>query len=281
MNKKYCLYVVLLFTLFLPKVYAFTYDINTEVSDTSVKLGTEIEIKVSLSNIQGTDDGISFCSLNMLFEENVLLNSKIETIGSWSMTTGKVYLFNTSESIINDSEMFIIPVKVDGEGTVKLVDIVCSDGKSDAILNDKSLSFTIDNDDIDEVNDSEQDSDDLVVSSNCDLSDIKLSEGTIDFDSSITEYSLKVTSFDNLVIEPELADNDSSFVIEKNDNNVVITVTAKDGTRKQYTILVSEVSSSELKKDNIGNNMYIPIFIVIICVLILINLIRIIKNRKK
>ena len=294
MKKIKFIYVLLLFTVFIPKVYAFTYDVSTSIDSTSVKSGTVKEIKVSLSNVQGTSDGIASCSLNVTFDSSILLNSKIRTLSGWTMTTGKFYLFDTGSAVTDSSEMFVIPVKVNGAGSVKLVDIVCSDGVTEVIGTNKEVRFTIsdntseNNNNQNNNNKDSNDDGDVEVgdSSNCDLANIELSEGTIEFDPNVTEYSVKVDNIDDLEINPIIANNRASMFVDRNinedgSNSFVITVNAPDGSSKVYTIYVESAKGTTDNSDDKSGFNFTPIFIGIICVLVLINVIRIIISSRK
>ena len=289
MKRKY-LCILLLFVIFMPRVYAFTYEMDMSVDKTNVSVGTTKEIKVSLKNIQGTDDGIGYCSMNIDFDNNIVLNTDVRTLGSWSKSVGDIYAFDTLDFATSDTALFVIPVKVNGEGSVKLSNIVCSDGHTNSTVGDKNISFTIvnpSNNTSGNGNSKPTEKDEDVKSSNCDLSNIILSEGTIEFDSSVTEYYVKVTDLDNFRLTAELADDLSSYMVDRNitedGESYVITVTAQDGSNKIYTVYLEDINEDN---DNVDdkkekNNTYIPIFIGIIGVLILINIFRIIKNKKK
>ena len=303
MKKIKYLVVMLIFALFSPKVYAFTYEIDTSVNTTSVKVGTVQEIKVSLKNIQGTNKGIIGCTLDIKLSDNIIMDSDIRTLNSWSMTHGKFYLFDTGSSVKNSSDMFIIPVKVNGDGTVNITDITCSEVDNNVSVTNKNISFTVKNEvsnnngndssntenknnkeeDKTSNNEKEEDKSNVQNNSNCDLTDIILSEGSINFNSSITEYSIHVKNINDLKITPVLADSNAEYIIDKNigldgKNNITITVNAKDGNKKIYTIYVDEDGSAN-DEDNKVN--YIPIFIGIILILVLVNVVRIINSKKK
>ena len=285
-----CLYLLMLFTLFIPRVYAsFTYDINVEVETTSLKKGSLAELKVVLNNIKGDNKGIVTCSMNISFDNNILLDSKIRSLNSWTVTTGNFYIFDTRDIVFDNSEMFIVPVKVNGNGSVKLFNIMCSDGVTEESTSDKEIKFSIvSEDDNNTDNNLINDNVDTKVS-NANLSNIILSEGTIDFDPNVTEYSVEISDFSKLEITPILESDKAQSVIDKNilmdNNNIVITVTAENGDTKVYTIYVEEKASIDDNKEdnNISKdkNIYTPIFIGIICVLVIINIIRIVKSKKK
>lgn len=286
---------LLLLSLFIPRVYAFTYELGVENESYSVKEGSINVIRVSLKNVQGTDYGISTCSLNITFDDGILLNSKISTLNSWTMMTGKIYLFDTANGILNDSDMFTIPVKVNNQGMVKITNIQCSDGEEKVSVSDKNVVFTIKadvsdndiNDNKEEDNSKVESSDNKpsIKSSNCNLSNISLSEGSIEFDPNVTEYSVKVNNLDEFKILPELEDKNATYIIVENsqDNKIEyeISVKAEDGSLKVYTLYASVSDKIATNTDKKKNNSYIPIFIGIICLLLFVNVFRIIKKRRK
>lgn len=278
MKKFNYIYTLILFAVFIPKVYAFTYEVSVDTGATSVPVGTVKDVKVSLKNVKDTTDGIAACSMNILFDENISLVTGVKASNGWTITFGNVYMFDTGNFVLSESEMFTFSVKVNGNGNVKLTNIECSDGNTKVSLGDKSINFNVQ-----QVNNS-GDGDTVLDTSNSDLISIDLSEGTIDFDSAITEYWVSVTDFDKFEVYPVMSDGAASLLTEKNadEKSVVITVTAVDGTSKIYTIYTTDaIDADNPSSGDKDNNNYIPIFIAIICVLVLINIFRIVKNRKK
>ena len=293
-----------LLTLYIPKVYALNFNISA-ASDVVVKSGEKVEIAVGIDNITGTTDGVSVCSMNILFDKNIELETSIRTLNSWTMTLGSMYLFDTGTPVLNKSDMFIIPVIVSGEGSIKLNNILCSDGVEEVSINDKEINFSIKkeehknevnegninkpnsstgNNNVTDTNENNQDDLDN-VKSNCNLSDIELSEGSIEFDPNVTEYEVKIKDFKNFKVTPRLENPESSsYVIDKNftddGGNVVITVNGSDGDMKVYTIY-TQLEDINIKEKSPKDNNYVPIFIVIIAALIIINLIRIIIKVSK
>lgn len=290
MKKMKCLLILMLFTVFVPKVYAFTYDFDTEVNSTSVKKGSVNEITVSLKFVTGVVDGFGACSMNIELDSNLSLDRKVKALNGWTVMPGDIYSFDTSDSFVSDSEMFLIPVKVNANGRVKITNIMCSDGVTKESISDKVISFTVvessDSDSEDEENvDTDKEEDNGKIDSNStNLSSITLSEGTIDFDPSKTEYNIKVKDFSKLEVLVETESEDSSFFIHKNDTDgqksVTIMVVSLDENKKTYTIYVTEENSDGADSNSVKNN-YVPIFIGIIVLLVLINLFRIVKKGKK
>ena len=271
------LYSLLLLCSFIPKVYAFTYDMSIDIEKTSVSVGTETEIDISLSNVLETSKGIEFCSLDILFDDTIELISRIEVADNWNISTGKKYTFKAVSGVDDKDMRFTIPVKINDSGFVRLVDIVCYDDNTEVFLNDKHVSFVVAEDDK-----TQEENEDYLY--NYDLLDVKFNEGTIDFNKDITKYDMKVTDFEDLEIFPEVGEDVKAYNISKlsdeNGNRVIISMNSDSDSGdllKKYTINVSETINEDIKKDN----TYIPIFILVLLVLILINLIRIIRNRKR
>lgn len=274
MKKINYLFALLIFTLFIPKVYAFTYEVEMVTSQLKVNAGTEVEVKVVLKDIQGTNEGIKSCSLNIDLDNNILLNSEVKPLGDWNLTIEKKYFLNISENIKSQSELLVIPIKVNGNGAVKLSELECTDGNTVSKLDNNFVNFTV----IDSSNNNVVDDE----NSSCNLSNIVLSEGNIEFDPNVTNYYVEVSNFDNLKVEPVLVDNKSVYEVMKTDNNeIIINITSDGDCNKKYTIFVEQLDNTVVDNEDGSNNKYVPIFIAIIVLLLLINVYRIVKNKKK
>lgn len=287
MKKWKYIFVLLLFTVFVPKVYAFTYDLEATVDSTSVKEGSVKEIKVSFKEVEGVLDGFGACSMNIELDSNISLNGNVKGLNGWTVMPGEVYSFDTSEAFVSNSEMFTIPVKVNNAGSVRLTNIMCSDGNTKESISDKTINFTIsqNDDNNEEVPNDDVDQPDVEIDPNStNLANITLSEGTIEFDPEITEYNITVSDFENLQVSVETESDTSSYIIDKNDvegnKSISIMVVALDETSKIYTIYVTEDDTAN-EDDGSQKNNYVPIFIGIICVLVFINIFRIVRNKKK
>ena len=275
-------------------VYALTYDLKTSVNNNSVKNGSVNEIKVTLNNIQGTNIGISICSLNILLDNNLVLDSNVRTLNSWTMTKGDFYLFDTASVVTSSSDLFVIPVKVNGNGSVRLTDIQCSDGETIEGIDDKRIEFTVNsvssnnqnnntnnNQNSNNVNSNQNNNSNIEISkdSNCDLSGVSINGELISlFEPSVTDYNVKVENLSSVDVVPSLASDKAAYVIEKMDNNsrIFINVIAEDGTKKTYSIFLEVLE--DVNKD--GKKDYSLLFIIIICILVGINILRIVINKK-
>ena len=292
---KYIL-ILCLFTLFVPRVYALSYDIKMN-SETLVKVNSKKDINISIENVKGTTDGINVCSMRILFDKNISLESSPRTLGHWMMTTGSIYLFETSSPVTDKSDIVKIPVVVKGVGSVQLKEIVCTDGVEEVEIDDQIITFSIEKEEVNPGNNNDKPVDkptnnnqgnnnqEEEVISNCNLSSIELSEGTIEFDPNITEYEVEISNFDDFKVYPTLEDeNTATYIIDRNvtenGGNIVITVSDAEGENKIYTIYTI-VENDDIVEEPKKKNNYVPIFIVIIVALLLINVIRIVKNIKK
>ena len=78
---------------------------------------------------------------------------------------------------------------------------------------------------------------------NC-LSSIELSEGFIDFKSTVSEYLLSVDDFSQLNVYPKLLDDSFSYSVEKivddETKKIVIRIMDQNDNLKVYTIYVTE-----------------------------------------
>lgn len=301
MKKIRYLFLLVLFTLFLPSVDALSYDISTSLSKID---NNRYDIRLSFDDVSDTDYGIGACIFNVSVSDGIKLNGEMRTVGSWNIDGTNMFLVESAKPALTKTEFLIIPVKVDNSGKVTISNIKCSDDMEEVQINDKTVDivYKVDNsnnfnnnvgnnniggntpnknnsnsnngvntpNNNSDTTDNNEKDDVLVKDSNCDLKDIILSEGEIDFESSIVEYEVSVNSIERLQVTPVLASEKSEFVIDREADKVVIKVTAEDGTVKNYTIYLEETL---VKKEN--NNKYIPIFIGITCLLVLINIIRV------
>lgn len=293
---------VIVFGLFMPKVYALSYDINLKSSSSlNLDKGSSSEVIMKLENINAGDSGISICIFDIKTTGGVVLNSNVRSLGSWSVTAGTHYMADTFEEIKTSSDVIAIPVKVNGDGSLIVSNITCSSEYEEKTTQDKTISFTVKKDNIivndDKVNQDKEDnniggntteedtSHEEVKSSNCDLSNILISDGRIDFDSNILEYSVDVTDIESLTVTPVLADNKASYDIIDGDiidnkKTIKIIVKAENEITKTYTLYVSKKLVEDSVDSNKNSMNYKIIFIGLITLLIIINLIRIIKKRQ-
>ena len=291
MNKIKLMFFGLLFMLFAPSVYALSYDMDMSVNNTSVKVGSTKEIKVLLKNIQGTSDGIFVCTLNVLSSDNITIG-KVRSLNDWTLTIGDMYLFDTGNPVLKDTGMFVIPVKVNGEGYVEIKNIMCSDSVEEVGIDNKKINFSIKKE-TESAGNNKPNTDNKPTteevkdekSSNCNIASLELSDGTIDFDPNITEYSISVDDFDKLKINLTLESNLATYIINRNNygdkKNVVITVSAEDNSQKKYTIFVEEKTTNILVEKKPENKNYTIIFIVIIGILLLLNIYRLVRKKNK
>lgn len=281
MKKNRYIFALIAFCLFMPSVYAFTFDMGMDVESVNVTKGSLSEITVSLKELNGVSSEIGACSLRIEYTTGVESSGDVKSLNGWALISANgIYQFDTGNSFVSDSKIFSIPVKINDSGSVKLTNIECSDGVTKEKIADKSIDFTAT--DASSNNNSEVENDEIVEKK----LEITLTEGSIDFDPLVFEYTVEVRDVDNFDVVVNLGDNDDSYSVERNisevEKNLVISVIGKDESVKLYKInLIEDNSIGEENIDNSKNNKYVPIFIGIICLLVLINVFRIIKNLKK
>lgn len=124
---------------------------------------------------------------------------------------------------------------------------------------------------------------------NCEVTDIELSEGSIEFDPSVLEYKVSVSDISNFEAIPYCYDKSiPDYSIETNisDDSMIIDLLFNSikGKGKKYTITAVKSVDGAIEDnldDVVENNDYTLIFIGIICILVLINIYRILKNKKR
>ncbi len=138
-----------------------------------------------------------------------------------------------------------------------------------------------------------------VKSNNANLKSISLNTGNIEFDKNKTEYNLEVENeTDKITIDAIKEDETASIVgigqheLKIGLNDIKITVTAEDGSIKEYTLKITRKElESVVKKESVANdknqsiknskskNLKIPLIILLTCLFASITLL--IFNRRK
>jgi len=117
--------------------------------------------------------------------------------------------------------------------------------------------------------------------------DIQLSEGTIEFDVNIFEYTVTVKDFNNFEINPVVNELVSGFSIWREDRTepkkIVVSIIDFYNKERVYTFNVIEDPNvlNDIDTSEDKNKDYTIIFIIIIIILVLLNVYRIIRNIKK
>ena len=265
--------------LFIPSVNALKYDVDVKVTNKK----NLYELKLTLINISDTDYGVGSCFMNISLSGNNSINGNVRTLNGWSMLSGTGYVFDTGSPALKNTDFAIIPIKVNSNGVVTLSNFYCSDGKEDVFVENKIINLKFDSSLENQGNN--DDADDVILDSNCDLSNIILNKGNIEFDSNVTDYEIEVDNINSLVVDVVLSSDSAKYDVKKNKDNVVINVTAEDGSEKTYIIYVKNSEKDVNNVNNVNNvnknQIYVPIFIGIMCVLVLINIVRVVNNMRK
>ena len=298
------------FSLFLPHVYATSFDISLYADKTvDIVPGTNTDVVVSLTNVKDTDIGISACMFSIKVSDGITISSNVRSLGSWSYTPGNVSIVDTFDAVKSSSDIIVIPVKIDKNGSLTISNITCSTEDTDDIVTDnKTISFSVktinDNSQIPNNNGSSNNtgsnntgnnSDNSIeqsnkLSSDCDLIGILVNDKNIDFDTNILEYSVYVPSLVEFVIKPTLSSDKASYdvlteEIDDTRKKIIIRVTAENKMEKRYTLFLTNIMNEDENVNDTDNKTkkfdYKFIFIGIILVLVLINILRIVMKKKK
>jgi len=318
-NKKNMLCLaILVFGMFLPHVYASSFEVKLRADKTSgVVVGTTSEVIMSLDNIKVDDSGISACLFDIKTSGGVSINSSIRSFGSWSYTPGTHNMVDTFDSIKGSSDVIAIPVKIDGNGNLTISNITCStETEDDVETADKMLTFTVleansssssnnssgnsgsnnnNNNNTGNNNsgsNSNLDQGSSNLSSDCDLTGIEVNGSSLNFDPNTLEYVAYVPDLISFVITPFASSDKATFDISEEEINssrkkVMIKVTAENGMTKNYTLYLTNVLDEVVDKNEDSNSVngnsfdYKFIFIGLIVLLVLVNIFRIVMKKKK
>ena len=115
---------------------------------------------------------------------------------------------------------------------------------------------------------------------------LRLSEGEINFDPNVYEYTVTVSDFNSFSISPIMNEMSGGYSISKDltsvPKKVILKVKDTHGENIVYTFKVIEDAKSLDKVSTESENKdYTILFIIIIIVLVMINVLRIIKNKIK
>lgn len=310
MKKTNC-YVILILILcfsFMENVFADNFSVSADGGNSSVSKGTEVKVLLNLKS----DVSISDCMFK--FEnDNTLEYIGVSSLNNWEIGgegANGTLLSNKSlnaSAPSNGQNIAELKYKINGNGKLTIKTLECISIEDEEVYSYKDLivNFSIkesnnnsstagsnnstgsnNNDNkIDEVGD--------VTIAPATLKDIILSEGEIDFNPLVSEYEIKVKDFSSLTVSLDFDNGSSSYTIDKVDNgdekSVVIVLTDLNDETTTYKIKVTEENTDEViqpSDDEVvepekkkGN--YVPVFIGIICLLVLINVFRIVKSIKK
>lgn len=148
--------IILLFLLITPlTVFGVSFDGNIETSTTKIKSGEEIEVKFYLQNYNDINDGINAYKATLEYDNNIFENVVLENFESQNLWQEFLYNENTHEFIAikkagskESEEVVTIKLKAinnieAGETTIKIKDIVASEGKEDIISSDVEVKIDL------------------------------------------------------------------------------------------------------------------------------------------
>lgn len=283
------LLILALFVIFTPDVYAATFSVSASANQTLVLENTEVYININLTS----NEVISECLFQTESDNNLSFVSS-KGLNNWSVEYGdngilasnNEFYDNNLENGLNILELKY-KVKKMSKLTIKTVECV-SVSENVYEYEDLNIDFTVKENTSNDGNNSPSPEVNPGVTPNEDgkLVGIILSEGKINFSADVYEYTVTVSDFDNLEVTLDTVGSFEFTSIDKEETGIekriVITLKDKDNATTNYIINVLELEVDNTSEEVKDNNKYVPIFIGIICLLIILNVFRIInKNKKK
>ena len=119
--RKILILLFFMFTLGVVGVDAATYNMILETQSLSVDENSNVDIFITLDNINGTTNGLNGCLADLKTDSNIVINS-IENMNGWEVTQGNRLLLDGS-NVFNRTQIAKINATVKGETILSLTNI--------------------------------------------------------------------------------------------------------------------------------------------------------------
>ena len=289
------LFIISLFIFLMPNVYASSIEVTAKANNTNVSTGQEVIINVNLK----ADEIIAECLFNFETDNGINYISS-NALDGWSLINGEkgTLLSNnnvSSNMLMTGKNILELKYKVNNAGKVVIKTIECVSMKENVYDSEEDIviNFSIKENDVTLKPPSSNENDDFPgtegeVNKTGKLKNIILSEGNIDFREDVYEYNVIVKDFKRLEVSLDM-DGIVTYTMNKeivdNNNRVVIAVLGDNGDTTNYIINVTEINDAEEEQigslDEEKKTNFVPMFLGIIGLLVLLNIYRIIKKIKK
>lgn len=254
MKKKF-LFVIVLFSFFIPvKTFGLSGDISFSCNSTTVNVGDEVRCKIT-----GTSDGsVSEVFSNLTSDGNIIVtNFKAERI--WKINSEWPNLsLTSSDKYPGNFELGTVYLKAvaSGVGTFYMNGITfTSDNGEVAVIPNKSFAITVIGNTPDPTPIPDPTPVEPVKSSDATLKSLIVNDIDINFNPSINEYNVEVSSnVSSVKIDAVANDNKATIKLPTNlslvtgANQFLIEVVAEDGTVLSYKVNVTRLE--KLLSDN-------------------------------
>lgn len=264
-----CLFIGMM--IFSINVHAASFKVNILGNNT---FEDEITVYVQVSNLVDFD-GVcgGLCGLvgTLEYDTDKIELISVEALENFDLTKGNRIVLYRTTGVQNGTQILSITFKnkslQSGESTtIKFSDLVASDGDQDISATDASkvIQYVAKNEDVitndttdnsNESNNNQSTTNNQTTnnqstnysnkSSNNNLLSITISEGTLVFQEDTLVYDIAVgRDVEEITVEAELADQNASvsgigtYKLEEGNNEIILVVTAEDGSEKEYVINV-------------------------------------------
>lgn len=254
MKKKF-LFVIVLLSFFIPvKTFGLSGDISFSCNSTTVNVGDEVRCKI----VGYSDGAVSEIFSNLTSDGNIIVtNFKAERI--WKINSEWPNLFLTSsDKYPGNFELGTVYLKAvaSGVGTFYMNGITfTSDNGEVAVIPNKSVAITVIGNTPDPTPTPEPTPVEPVKSSDATLKSLIVNDIDINFNPSINEYNVEVSSnVSSVKIDAVANDNKATIKLPTNlslvtgANQFLIEVVAEDGTVLSYKVNVTRLE--KLLSDN-------------------------------
>ena len=252
--KKVLKIIICLLFLSSLKVNASSFSMNLSSSNTSVKVGEEVNVSISLNNISDIPNGLNACQAT-LTSSGLSINSVIGN--GWNVTSGNILIMDSSNSVTSSGTIATIKATVNSGGSITISNIMCSDGENEYNAGSKTINFTI-KEEFQNNNTNTQTTTKrvettkitTVAKKNSLLKSLIIKDVEFEFNKNIYEYTVEVNNnIDKLVLNYETEETNAK--VEKvGEENLII------GENKIELIVINEESKTTytlniIRKDKI------------------------------
>ena len=137
--KKFFIAIICLIFLATLRVNAASFSMNLS-GNTSVKVGEEVNVNISLNSISGISNGLNACSAT-LTSSGISINSVIGN--GWGVEYGNTLIMDSSNRLTSSATIATIKATVNNAGSITISNIMCSDGENEYSDENKTINFTI------------------------------------------------------------------------------------------------------------------------------------------
>lgn len=125
------------------KVDAASFDMTLNTSTTEIKKDSNVDIYITLDNINGFADGLDTCVLNLDYDLTKITINSITGENNWEVTYGTNLLLESDNSAKTRTNIAKINAKIIDTSALIIKNIQCSDGTADYNDDARTLNLSV------------------------------------------------------------------------------------------------------------------------------------------